>query len=71
VIGLLGWRAWRAGWRGTAAALGAAVTIQILLGIATIVTGVQLWIGVAHQAMAAVLLGALLVSAHRLGQRPA
>jgi cytochrome c oxidase assembly protein subunit 15 len=51
--------------------LAAAVTIQILLGIATIVTGVELWIGVAHQGMAALLLGALLLAAHRLGERAA
>jgi cytochrome c oxidase assembly protein subunit 15 len=47
----------------------AAVAVQILLGIATIVTGVELWIGVAHQGMAALLLGAIIFAAHRLGER--
>ncbi len=70
-IGLLAWRVFRGGYPRTAAFLAGAVIVQILLGIATIVTGVQLWIGVAHQAMAAVLLAALLVGAHRIGERRA
>ena len=49
----------------------AAVTVQIVLGIATILSGVQLWIGVAHQGMAALLVGAVVLAAHRLGERPA
>jgi cytochrome c oxidase assembly protein subunit 15 len=56
---------------GEAAMLFAAVTIQIVLGIATILSGVQLWLGVAHQGMAALLLAALVVAAHRLGERAA
>lgn len=62
-------QAWRRGFTVTAAALVAAVAIQILLGIATILTGVELWIGVTHQGMAAVLLGAIVLAAHRLGDR--
>jgi cytochrome c oxidase assembly protein subunit 15 len=61
-------RAWHRGFAVAAAALVAAVTIQILLGIATILTGVELWIGVAHQGMAALLLAAILLAAHRLGE---
>jgi cytochrome c oxidase assembly protein subunit 15 len=64
-------RAWRGGYAVAAAAVLAAVAIQILLGIATILTGVELWIGVAHQGMAALLLAAILLAAHRLGERRA
>jgi cytochrome c oxidase assembly protein subunit 15 len=65
-------RAWRAGLRGPAGALAAAILIQMQLGILTIVSGVQIRIAVAHQAMAAMLLGALVVVAYRIGQgRPA
>ena len=71
VVGLLAWRAWRARLRWTAALLAGAVIVQIALGIATLTTGVQLWIAVSHQAMAALLLAALLVTAHRLGERAA
>jgi cytochrome c oxidase assembly protein subunit 15 len=70
-IGVVAWQAWSRGHRNAAAMLAAAVTIQIALGIATIVTGVELWIGVAHQGMAALLLGALLLAGHRLGERAA
>jgi cytochrome c oxidase assembly protein subunit 15 len=65
----LGVQAWRRGFAVAAAAVAASVAIQILLGIATIVTGVELWIGVAHQGMAALLLAAILFAAHRLGDR--
>jgi heme a synthase len=43
--------------------------LQILLGIATLVTGVEIWIAVAHQGMAALLLAAIIVTSHRLGER--
>jgi cytochrome c oxidase assembly protein subunit 15 len=65
---ILAVRAMRSGFKGAGHAVIAAVTIQILLGIATIVTGVELWIGVAHQGMAALLLAAIIHAAHRIGQ---
>ena len=68
---VLAWRAWKRELPTTALLLAVAVTSQILLGIATIVTGVQLWIGVAHQGMAALLLAAIVVSAHRVSERKA
>jgi cytochrome c oxidase assembly protein subunit 15 len=71
VIALLAWQAYRRGHAKAAAMLFAAVTLQIALGIATIMSGVQLWLGVAHQGMAALLLAALVVTAHRLGERGA
>jgi cytochrome c oxidase assembly protein subunit 15 len=67
--GALAVQAWRRGLAAAATALVAAVLVQILLGIATILTSVELWIGVAHQGMAAILLGAIVVAAHRLGER--
>jgi len=55
---------------GPAIAVVVAVTIQILLGIATLLSGVELWIAVAHQVMAAVLLATFVVAAHVLGRPP-
>ncbi|MBA2936594.1 COX15/CtaA family protein [Sphingomonas sp. CGMCC 1.13654] len=51
-----------------ATAIVAAVIAQILLGIATLLTGVQIEIAVAHQAMATVLLGTLIWGSHALGE---
>ena len=62
-------RAAAKGFAAPAIALVAAVAVQILLGIATLLSGVELWIGVAHQGMAALLLGALILVSHRLGER--
>lgn len=64
----LAWRAMTAGLPRTGLVLLAAVSAQIVLGVLTILTGVELWIGVAHQAMAALLLAATIVAAHRLGE---
>lgn len=66
---VLALKAWRLGFAGAAIALVASVLVQILLGIATILTGVELWIGVAHQGMAALLLAAVLLAAHRLAEK--
>ncbi|MEA3042062.1 MAG: heme a synthase [Sphingomonadales bacterium] len=63
--------AWRARLRGAAAALVAALLIQLLLGILTILSGVEIRIAVAHQAMAVMLLGTVVFAAHRLGERSA
>ncbi len=68
-IGWVAWRAWAAGAKSAAIHLAGATFLQIFLGIATILTGVKLWIGVAHQGMAALLLAALLIAAHRLALR--
>ena len=43
--------------------------IQILLGIATVLSGVELWLGVAHQAVGALLVAATAWGAHVLGRR--
>jgi cytochrome c oxidase assembly protein subunit 15 len=62
---------WTKGHREAAGTLTGFVTLQILLGISTLLSGVQLWIAVAHQATAVLLLAATLVTAHRLGERKA
>jgi cytochrome c oxidase assembly protein subunit 15 len=63
----LAWRAWMRGYQAAAIAVAVTVTLQILLGIATLLSGVELWIAVAHQAMAALLLAAIVAAAHGLG----
>lgn len=65
----LGVRAVRAGGRAEGRALHALVTLQSLLGIATLMSGVALWIAAAHQAAAALLVVAATLSAHRIGRR--
>lgn len=74
VAALALWLAWRAFRRGLwleALMVAGAVVIQILLGILTVLSGVQLDIAVAHQGMAVLLLGAIVSAAHRLGERVA
>jgi cytochrome c oxidase assembly protein subunit 15 len=68
---VLVWRALQAKLDRSALLLATAISAQIGLGIATILSGVELWIGVAHQGMGALLLGALLFCAHRLGEQRA
>jgi heme a synthase len=63
----LGVRAWLGGFRVDAGLLVGAVLAQILLGILTLLSGVQLDIAVSHQGMAALLLAAMVTAAHRLG----
>lgn len=63
-------RSWSRGLRLEAAALAGAICAQILLGILTILSGVQIDIAVAHQAMAVLLLAATAANAHRLGEAP-
>ena len=66
---LLAYEASRAGYKGSAHFAITAVAVQIVLGIATLITGVELWLGVAHQGMAAILIAAIVYAAHRLGSR--
>jgi cytochrome c oxidase assembly protein subunit 15 len=56
------------GHREAASALLGFVTLQILLGIFTLLSGVELWIAATHQATAVLLLAVTLVAAHRLGE---
>lgn len=55
--------------RRAALAIHASFGTQILLGIATVVTGVALWIAVAHQLVGALLVVAFAWGAHALGRR--
>jgi cytochrome c oxidase assembly protein subunit 15 len=61
----------KAGNRPAAIAIVVAVVVQILLGIATLLTGVNIPIAVAHQAVATILLGTLIWGGHALGREPA
>jgi cytochrome c oxidase assembly protein subunit 15 len=61
--------AWQGGVRLPALLMIGAVLVQILLGIATLLTGVELAIAVAHQGMAALLIAAIVVTAHSLGTK--
>ena len=65
---LVATRVQRRGSGDVAALLLGSVAIQILLGIATLLTGVSIGIAVLHQAVAALLLAVLVWSTHRLGQ---
>lgn len=67
----LAFRTWAAGLRIDAGLLAGAVCAQILLGILTLLSGVQIDIAVAHQGMGVLLLAALLNAAHGLGARKA
>ena len=42
---------------------------QIILGIATVMSGVSLWLAVLHQLVGALLVVATVAGAHRLGQQ--
>jgi cytochrome c oxidase assembly protein subunit 15 len=67
----LAMRAWRERLRLHALALFVAVTVQVQLGVLTLLSGVEIHVAVAHQAMAALLLAAIVLAAHRLGERSA
>jgi cytochrome c oxidase assembly protein subunit 15 len=62
-------RLWRAGAGWRAVALGGAVLAQFALGVATVLSGVAIPLGVAHQAMGALLVAATTVAAHWSVQR--
>ncbi|RST30602.1 heme A synthase [Sphingomonas ginkgonis] len=59
----------RAGGRRESILIHAAVGLQILLGIATLLTGVKIEVAALHQATAVVLLATTLMAAHRLGEQ--
>lgn len=63
----LGIRAMRAGARPAGRMLHAVVALQIALGIATLLSGVALWIAVAHQAVGALLVATSAWAGHALG----
>jgi heme a synthase len=59
----------RAGLRPASVAIHSAFGVQILLGIATVMTGVELWIAVLHQLVGGLLVAATVWGAHGLGSR--
>ena len=60
-----------AGARPVSIAIHTAFGTQILLGIATVMTGVELWLAVLHQLFGALLVAATAWGAHVLGRKPA
>jgi cytochrome c oxidase assembly protein subunit 15 len=58
----------RQGARRTAAALIGLVALQIMLGISTLLSGVEIGVAVAHQANAALTLIAATCAAHAIGR---
>ncbi|WP_088183132.1 COX15/CtaA family protein [Sphingobium sp. Z007] len=66
---LLARRAKQAGQRGASIAINATVGTQILLGIATVVSGIALPIAVLHQAVGALVVAAAAWGAHAVGAR--
>lgn len=61
-------RAKDAGARGPVRAIASLLVVQIALGVATLLTGVDIVLAVAHQAVAVLLLGSLLWAVHGLGR---
>ena len=70
VLVLMGRMLRRRGLRRASVAVHSAFGVQILLGIATVMTGVALWLAVLHQLTAALLVAATTWGAHALGRRP-
>ncbi|VXC74448.1 COX15/CtaA family protein [Sphingomonas sp. AX6] len=64
---MLAIRVKRSGERSTSIAIHALLGIQILLGIATVLSGVDIVLAVLHQVVGALLVGAVTWGAHRLG----
>jgi cytochrome c oxidase assembly protein subunit 15 len=62
-------RSSRVGSKGPGHAIITLVVLQILLGIATLMSGVEIVVAVAHQVNAALLLVAVIVAAHQVGRR--
>lgn len=56
--------------RKASVAIHSAFGVQVLLGIAVVLTGVELWLAVAHQLVAALLVGAFAWGGHVLGRAP-
>lgn len=65
----LAWKAHKAGVKGPTHAVATFLLVQIALGIATLLTGVDIHVAVAHQAVGALLLASAVWAAHRLAKR--
>ena len=60
----------RAGDRGASIAIHSAFGLQVILGIATVMTGVNITLAVLHQAVGALLVASIAWGAHSIGRRP-
>jgi cytochrome c oxidase assembly protein subunit 15 len=69
VLVVMGRKLRRTDERPASIAVHSAFGIQVLLGIATVMTGVSLWIAVLHQLVGALLLAATVWGAHALGRK--
>ena len=68
VLVMLAIKAMRQGGRSAAIGLKVALVAQVLLGIFTVLSGVELWIAVTHQGVAAILLMYAVGAAHVIGK---
>lgn len=68
VLVVMGRKLRKRGERKASVAVHSAFGLQILLGVATVMTGVSLWIAVLHQLVGALLLAATVWGAHALGR---
>ncbi|MBZ6378664.1 heme A synthase [Pacificimonas flava] len=64
----LGVKAMKLGSRRTPIALHLLVTLQVVLGIATLISGVEIWIAAAHQGVAALIVWCTAACIHRIGE---
>ena len=69
VLVVMGRKLRSVGARRASVAIHSAFGTQILLGIATVMTGMNFWLAVAHQFVGALLVAAVAWGAHKLGQR--
>jgi cytochrome c oxidase assembly protein subunit 15 len=66
---MLARKAKQAGERRAAVAIHASVGLQVLLGIATVVTGMNFWLAVLHQAVGALVVASTTWGLHVVGRR--
>jgi len=69
VLVVMGRKLRKAGMRRVSVAVHSAFGVQILLGIAAVMSGIALWLAVLHQLTGAVLLACTVWGAHALGRR--
>ncbi|WP_380875582.1 heme A synthase [Sphingomonas sp. DBB INV C78] len=69
VLLALAWKAHNLGVKGPVHAIATFLFLQIGLGIATLLTGVDIYVAVAHQAIGALLVASAAWTAHRVGAR--
>lgn len=69
VLVVMGRKLRRVGARPASVAVHSAFGVQVLLGIATVLSGIALWLAVLHQLVGALLVAATTWGAHALGRR--